>query len=187
MHESGIGPYGLRNRPSAKRRTFCAPLTRDRLTIRSGLRCGCMPRASPKARQSSASSVVLTDPRARTMATIPTRTASGRRSQTDCWFSHLRRDLLATISPPIARRGWGAISGAAWPSPVGACQGGARSRFQNPEKNQEPTVDSGSTPLGALRGWATPTAAPCHWLEHRLHKPGVAKPADDRGTPTHLS
>jgi hypothetical protein len=57
----------------------------------------------------------------------------------------------------------------------------------NPEKNPEPTVDSGSTPLGALRGWVTPTAAPCHWLEHRLHKPGVAKPADDRGTPTHPS
>jgi len=63
MHESGIGPYGLRNRPSAKRKTVCAPLTRDRLTIRSGLRCGCKPRASPKARQSSASSVVLTRPR----------------------------------------------------------------------------------------------------------------------------
>ena len=30
MHESGIGPYGWRNRPSEKRKTFCAPPTRDR-------------------------------------------------------------------------------------------------------------------------------------------------------------
>jgi len=60
-------------------------------------------------------------------------------------------------------------------------------QIPNPEKYQEPIVDSGSTPLGALRGWATPTAAPSHWLEHRLHKPDVAEPADDRGTPTHPS
>jgi hypothetical protein len=62
MHESGIGPYGLRNRPSEKRKTVCAPLTRDRLTIRSGLGCSRMSRAAPKARQSSASSVVLSHP-----------------------------------------------------------------------------------------------------------------------------
>ena len=30
MHESGIGPYGWRNRPSEKRKTVCAPLTGDR-------------------------------------------------------------------------------------------------------------------------------------------------------------
>ncbi len=30
MHESGIGPYGLRKRQDEKRKTVCAPLTGDR-------------------------------------------------------------------------------------------------------------------------------------------------------------
>jgi hypothetical protein len=30
MHESGIGPYGWRNEQDEKRKTFCAPPTRDR-------------------------------------------------------------------------------------------------------------------------------------------------------------
>ena len=59
MHESGIGPYGLRNRQGEKRNPVCTPPMRDRFTIRSGLRGRCMRRASPEARQSSASSAGL--------------------------------------------------------------------------------------------------------------------------------
>jgi hypothetical protein len=62
MHESGIGPYGWRIRQDEKRKTVCAPLTRGRVAIRSGLGCSRMSRAAPKARQSSVSSVVLSHP-----------------------------------------------------------------------------------------------------------------------------
>jgi hypothetical protein len=34
------------------------------------------------------------------MATIPARTASGRRCQTGCYFSHLRRDRFGYNQPP---------------------------------------------------------------------------------------
>jgi|GEM_PF-3058958 len=54
MHESGIGPYGLRNRPSEKRKAVCAPPTRGGVDIRSGLMGACTHRASPKARQAVA-------------------------------------------------------------------------------------------------------------------------------------
>ena len=40
MHESGIGPFGWRTRQDEKRKTFCAPPTRDRgnaLVIKAGL------------------------------------------------------------------------------------------------------------------------------------------------------
>jgi hypothetical protein len=83
--------------------------------------------------------------------------------------------------PQWLREAGGAVSGSAWLTGWCVSRPG-KIPIPNPEKNQEPIVDSGSTPLGALRGWATPPAAPCHWPEHRLHKPGVAKPADDRGT-----
>jgi len=100
----------------------------------------------------------------------------------------LRRDRFGLDCDPNNRLGeaGGAVSGSAWLT--GWCVSRlGKIPIPNPEKNREPNVDSGSTPLGALRGWATPTAAPCHWLEHRLHKPGVAKLADEGGPPTHPS
>jgi len=121
------------------------------------------------------------------MATIPARTAAGRRCQAGLLVQPSQAGSFGHHQPPnrSARLGghqWGCLALTGW-----CVSGRGKIPIPNPEKNQKPIVDSGSTPLGALRGWATPTAAPCHWLEHRLHKPGVAKPADDRGTPTHLS
>jgi hypothetical protein len=127
MHESGIGPYGLRNRPSEKRKTVCAPLTRDRLTIRSGLGCSRMSRAAPKARQSSASSVVLSHPGPH-QGHDPSPDGIGEAVPAG---GQLRRDRFGYHQPPQRLREVGGPSaGLLGPLPVGACHGRARSRFQ---------------------------------------------------------
>jgi hypothetical protein len=109
------------------------------------------------------------------MATIPARTASGRRCQTAASTANSVVIGLATISPPKGSERLGDHQRGCLALPGWCVSRRGKIQIPNPEKNQEPIVDSGSTPLGALRGWATPTAAPCHWLEHRLHKPGVAR------------